>query len=233
MKGLDHIATIISRCMMREALYHRRYGSNGHDESRNKFDSLHVGYRDALRTLYVEILEFQATSACFLAKNTFARVTGDMVTWNNWDTMLGAIKEQENILESIEKQWRDMKYDDECKSLHDRHEQRMGSLNAIEAEILRVHDVIRQAQNNYEREKLLKWLSSVDPSKNYNSACKGHAVSTGDWLVKDSGDFRNWQEAPNSLLWLHGPGMILLQVCTVRKLYITNKFLQLVRENRS
>jgi hypothetical protein len=191
---------------MREALYHRRYESTNHGEPKREFAALHISYRDTLRALYVKILNFQATSVCFFSKNTFSRVTADMVKWNGWDNMLAEIKEQENILKCIEEQWRDMKYDEECKLHNHRHEQRMRGLNEIEDEVSRVRSVITQAQNNTEREKLLKWLSSVDPSKNYNSVRENYVLSTGDWLVEESSDFRNWEEAPNSLLWLHGPG---------------------------
>jgi hypothetical protein len=191
---------------MREALYHRRYESTDHGESKREFAALHISYRDTLRALYVKILNFQATSVCFLSKNTFSRVTADMVKWNDWDNMLAEIREQENILKCIEEQWRDMKYEEECKLHNDRHEQRMRGLSEIEDEVSRVRSVITQAQNNTEREKLLKWLSSVDPSKNYNSVRENYVLSTGDWLVEESSDFRNWEEVPNSLLWLHGPG---------------------------
>lgn len=210
MKGLDDIASIISRCIMREALYHQRYESVDHGESRREFVASHISYRDALRALYGKILNFQATSVCFLSKDTFSRVTADMVKWNDWDNMLAEIKEQENILKSIEEQWRDMKYEEECKLHNDRHEQRLRRLGAIEDEVSRVRNVIMQAQNDKERERLLKWLSSVDPSKNYNSARERHALSTGDWLVEASSDFKNWKKAPNSLLWLHGRGRIPL-----------------------
>ena len=208
MKGLDDIASIISQCIIREALYHQRYESTDHGESRREFVTSHISYRDALRVLYGKILNFQATSVCFLSKRTFSRVTADMVKWNDWDNMLAEIKKQENTLKSIEEQWRDMKYDEECKLHNDRHEQRMSGLSAIEDEVSRVRSVIMQAQNNNEREGLLQWLCPVDPSKNYNSARESHALSTGDWLVEKSSDFKNWEKAPNSLLWLHGKGII-------------------------
>ena len=196
---------------MREALYHRRYESTDHGESKREFTASHSSYRDALRALYVEILNFQATCLCFLSKNTFKRATADMVKWNDWDTMLDEIKEQERRLKSIEEQWRDMKYEEECKLFSDQHEQRMAGLNAIEDEVSRVRCAIEEARNDNAREKLLDWLSSsVDASENYNSARESHALSTGDWLVEKSSDFKNWETAPNSLLWLHGKGTIPL-----------------------
>jgi N-terminal domain of NWD NACHT-NTPase len=209
-KGLDYIATIISRCTMREALYRRRYEPGDHGESKREFMASHSSYRDALRALYVKILNFQVNCICFLSKNTFSRTTADMVKWNDWDKMLAEVEEQEQFLKSIEEQWRDMKYEEECRLFNDQHERRMAGLGAIEGEVSRVRSVILQVQNNNEREKLLNWLSSVDPSENYNSARASHASSTGDWLVEKSSDFKNWETAPNSLLWLHGKGTIPL-----------------------
>jgi hypothetical protein len=197
-KGLNEIASIISRCTMREGLYHWRYEISSNDESKTDFSTLHISYRDALRTLYVKILSFQATSVCFLSKSTFERVTADMVKWNAWDTLL---------LE-IEAQWRDMKYDEECKLQSVRHEQRMRGLGAIVDEVSRVRDVIKQAQNDNERKELLNWLSSVDPWTNYNSARRNHAQSTSNWLVEESTEFKKWEKEQNSFLWLHGQGIM-------------------------
>src|SRR5438045_1916667 len=129
----DEIAIILSRCVMKEALYHRRYESSDHGESKREL--------------------------------AFSRVMVDMAKWNDWVNMLDKIKKQENTFKSIEEQWRDMKYDEECKLHNDRHEQRMRGLSEIEDEVSCVLSVIMQAQSDNELEKLLKCLSSVDPSK--------------------------------------------------------------------
>jgi len=130
------------------------------------------------------------------------------VKWTDWEKMLAEIKEQEDVLTSVEEQWRDMKYDEECRLLNDRHRERMQGSRAIEEEVSRVHSIVMQAQHNKERKELLTWLSSVDPSQNYNNARAIHASSTGSWLLESS-DFKRWEETPNSLLWLHGKGIIL------------------------
>jgi flagellar biosynthesis GTPase FlhF len=201
-KGLGDIATIISQCTMRESLYHRRYELNS--DKLKGFSASHIGYRDALRALYVKILSFQATSVCFLSKNTLTRFGSDLVKRNDWDNLLVEIKNQENTLKSTEEQWRDTKYDQECELHGVRHEQRMRELNAIEEEVTRVRNAIVQTQKDNEREALLRWLSTVDPSSNYNSARREHALSTSQWLVEQSSDFQKWEVDPNSLLWLHG-----------------------------
>jgi hypothetical protein len=198
-KGLGDIATIISQCTMRESLYHRRYELNSNYESKG-FSNSHIGYRDALRALYVKILSFQAISVCFLSKNTLIRFGSDIVKRNDWDNMLAEIKNQENTLKSTEKQLQDMKYDQECELYGVRHEQRMRELNAIDEEVTRVRDAIVQTQKDNEREALLRWLSPVSPSSNYNHARREHALSTSQWLVEQSSDFQKWEVDPNSLL---------------------------------
>jgi hypothetical protein len=207
-KGLDDIATIISRCVIREDLYRRRYESAENSESKREFVTSHVSYRNALKALYYEIINFQATCFCFLSKSTFSKTMADTVKWHDWDTMLGKIKEQEINFKSIEEQWRDVKYEEECISQRDRHKDQMRGLRAVEEEVSRVGRLFKQARNDEERTKLLEWLYSVDPSKDYNDARAAYAFSTGDWLVKANSDFRNWEKAPNSLLWLHGRGII-------------------------
>lgn len=206
MKALDEIATMISQCTMREILYHERYESTDSQMSMVKFESLHNEYRDMLKKLYTEILRFQITSICFLSKHPVGIVMRELVKWNDWDSMLAEIRGQETVLKSVEQQWRDMKIDEECKLLEDRHRQRMGGLRLIENEMSRLRGIIKDVQSSGERRDLLSWLSSVDFSTNYNSARHSHALSTGDWLVGKNVDFKHWANAPNSHLWLSGKG---------------------------
>ena len=53
------------------------------------------------------------------------------------------------------------------------------------------------------REKIIRWLSTTDPSTNHHAACKKLLPTTGDWFVHGD-DFREWKQAQNSLLWLYG-----------------------------
>jgi Cdc6-like AAA superfamily ATPase len=51
-----------------------------------------------------------------------------------------------------------------------------------------------------------KWLSSPDPSTNYNKALQQRQKGTGVWLLNSS-PFQRWQTQQHSFLWLHGiPG---------------------------
>lgn len=112
------------------------------------------------------------------------------------------------MLKSVEELWRDTKYHEQWVHQNRQHEQRVQSLGAIEKEVSRLATLVKKAQDDEQREKLLKWLSKVDPSTNYNSARQRHGATTGDWFVKEDTDFKTWVEAANSLLWLHGKGKL-------------------------
>jgi hypothetical protein len=51
--------------------------------------------------------------------------------------------------------------------------------------------------------KVSKWLSTTDPSSNYEIARKKCQPKTGEWLFKRP-EFEEWKEKPNSLVWLYG-----------------------------
>lgn len=54
--------------------------------------------------------------------------------------------------------------------------------------------------------KISGWLSTTDPSSNYETARKKCQPKTGEWLFKRP-EFEEWKKKPNSLLWLYGkPG---------------------------
>jgi hypothetical protein len=48
-----------------------------------------------------------------------------------------------------------------------------------------------------------KWLSSPDPSTNYNKALQQRQKGTGVWSANSS-PFQRWQTQQHSFLWLHG-----------------------------
>jgi hypothetical protein len=137
----------------------------------------------ALRALYVQILHFQATMVCFLSKGTFLRTGEEIVKWNDWEQMLEETKAQEATLRAIKEQWRDMTYQEECELQNERHKERIDKLSAIEDEVSRLSRVIKKVQDDVEREKLLQWLSAVDPSTEYNEyiyTIRLYEHSTGD-----------------------------------------------------
>jgi hypothetical protein len=197
---------------MREQLYHRLYerheshGDKSHVREKSPVSTSHISYREALKELYVAILKFQATCFCFLSKMTGVRIAQDAVIWKDWNALFGEIEDKETKFGKIEYQWQDDQYELEYESERERHIDSLAQLGAIKEEINRVHKVIEKNRMDGQRESLLHWLSSVDPSSNYNSARKKHQSSTGDWLVLRNEEFRNWMQTENSLLWLNGKG---------------------------
>lgn len=57
-----------------------------------------------------------------------------------------------------------------------------------------------------ERQDILNWLVTTDPSSNHNRACELHEPHTGKWLTR-SPEYAKWKNALTRLIWLHGiPG---------------------------
>jgi hypothetical protein len=63
-------------------------------------------------------------------------------------------------------------------------------------------DTVAHRTDEY-RERILRWLSTTDPSSNYHAACKKRQPATGQWLIKRP-EIQEWKRTRNSLLWLHG-----------------------------
>jgi hypothetical protein len=149
-----------------------------------------------------------------LSKGTSSRIALDTVGWTKWDDLLNEIKDKETKFREIVLQWKDDRYEDECDAKRERHEENLAKLGAIEEEVGRVREAIEKNRMDGQRDSLLHWLSTVDPSTNYIKARDEHQASTGDWLIVENQEFQHWKEAPNSLLWLNGKGkdMICLRM---------------------
>jgi ankyrin repeat domain-containing protein 50 len=195
---------------MREDLYSRRYELKSSDQDRKAFLPSHIGYRDTLKELYTRILKFQAASICYYSKNAASRVIRDMVKWDNWDSLLADIQTQEMAFQGVNKLWKDAKYEEDCIASNERHQEKIKRLDSIGRDLSNLRKAIEEAQKDTQRRELLSWLSSIDPSENYNSARDRHEAETGNWLVQGNRDFEHWETSPNSLLWLHGKGMTIL-----------------------
>ncbi|KAI9772207.1 MAG: hypothetical protein M1839_002525 [Geoglossum umbratile] len=72
---------------------------------------------------------------------------------------------------------------------------------------------VRQSQQSSEQQKMLEWLSSVDPSTNHNIAVRKREPKTGVWFL-ESDDFHSWMRSCG-FLWLHGiPGCGKTVLCS-------------------
>jgi len=219
LQALEDISNIVSQCTMREALYRRRYESRNHNQSsQNDYHSSHVIYRNSLKAVYMEILNFQTECTLYLSTNGLVQFGRDFTKWDAWEEMLGSIKDLELVFQSIQEKWRDQMYQEEWEKQTLQHQESIKRLGAIEAEISRFRNLVLENHKTAERAKLLEWLATVDPSSNYNRARDSHSATTGDWLVQENNEFQAWKTSPNSLLWLHGKGMdMLLMFCRILK----------------
>ncbi|KAL8285848.1 hypothetical protein RB597_002768 [Gaeumannomyces tritici] len=202
-KGLGHISTIIVRSRIWEDLYFRRYESTAgqHELSLPS----HTEYKEVLEKLYFHILKFQAKAHCYYSQSTALRLGRDMIKWDGWDELFNGVEDQIRILTALHDDWRDKKYDEECVRLETRHQESTHSLQAIGADLTGLRNAVEQARADAERRRLLEWLCDSDHTALYNAARDLHEGGTGDWLVKDSEEFKTWKESSEgSLLWLHG-----------------------------
>ncbi|KAK4085199.1 uncharacterized protein Triagg1_189 [Trichoderma aggressivum f. europaeum] len=201
-KGLEYISSLIVQSRMREDLYVRRYEATTHGRELPQLS--HVVYKDSLEMLYRSILRFQATSYCYYAHNAAFRLGLDIVKWDDWSLLLGQIQEQERQFAAVENLWRDMKYDEESSAAERRHQETLHHWGKIGTDLSSLRSAVERAQDESSRRHVLRWLCDVDPSEMYNAARDKHKAGTGDWLTKESEEFKAWEASPASLLWLHG-----------------------------
>ncbi len=68
------------------------------------------------------------------------------------------------------------------------------------------HNTIETDRAEAEREKGLKWISTMRPEQKHHSIRMPRVKTTGEWLLERS-EFRKWLESPTSpdnVLWCHG-----------------------------
>lgn len=191
---------------MRENLYVRRWEQNSGKHDREAFLPSHQEYRDTLKELYVRVLKFQATSVCYYSKHGALRTGLDVIKWDNWDSLLEEVKNQDLVLCQTYDILNDSRAEERFEAIYEQHRQSLDVMNFISSDLSGLRLAIKETQENEKQQELLQWLSSVDPSKNYNNARSKHKPHTGDWLLKNNDDFEMWKVAPNSLLWLNGKG---------------------------
>lgn len=205
--GLEHVSSLIARSYMWESLYIRRcQPDSGSDGPTYNLGIDPVIYKGALEVLYQHILRFQITGYCYYARNTAVRLSQDLVKWNEWEVLLGKVREQEVNFAAVNATWRDSTYAEECSAADKRHEEVISQWQHIGTDVSGLLEAVRSAQKEKKRQELVQWLCTVDPSEAYNAARNKHIEGTSDWLVKQSEEYEAWENDPSSLLWLHGKG---------------------------
>ncbi|CZR54758.1 uncharacterized protein PAC_04642 [Phialocephala subalpina] len=66
-----------------------------------------------------------------------------------------------------------------------------------------IKDELKAQKIDVDREAIIHWLSTSDPSVNFHTSCKKCQPKTGTWLLNRR-DFKEWRVSQNSLLWIHG-----------------------------
>jgi hypothetical protein len=184
---------------MRQTLYRRQYKTD------NGSEELHE-YRDTLKELYIRILKFEAKCVCYYSKNAAKCLGRDVAKWDMWDSLLQDITDQEGEFMKLYGIKQDLVAQGEYEKLSSRHIESMDILKVISENIGGFKQAVASTQSEKNRTQLVVWLSTADPSINHNSAREKHEPETGDWLIKDSTDFKSWFNAPNSFLWVNGKG---------------------------
>lgn len=163
-----------------------------------------IAFKDALKTLYHEILRFQVESYCYYDTNSFLRLGQDIVKWNGWDDLIRKVKDQESIFVSINATWKDITYAEERLAADTRHAEALRRWQNIGSDVSSLLEIVRNTQEEKKRDGFLDWLCTLDPSEAYNSARDKHTTGTSDWLIRDSEEQKAWETSPSSLLWLSG-----------------------------
>jgi hypothetical protein len=87
--------------------------------------------------------------------------------------------------------------------ISDKVSQEVGALHATTNE---VHEDVHALQIQDKTKRILRWLSALDPSTNYNKAFAQRHEGTGLWFIH-SEKFKTWKEQSGSILWLYSiPG---------------------------
>jgi hypothetical protein len=150
-------------------------------ESRNSapeaLQESHRAYKATLERLYRQILKFQAKVCCYYSTHSASRHSLDAIKWN--DDRLATDNMQRTTIDS---------------------------LSAIRLDMTASRQAAENVMTQKEREELLSWLCSTDPSSIYNAIRDRHKTGTNEWLIKDSEEFRTWETNAGSVLWLHGKG---------------------------
>lgn len=191
---------------MREDLYVRQYEAKVRAGDQKMPTLPHQEYKNSLEMLYKEIFRFQATSYCYYASNGAFRLGLDVVKWDDWDELLSQIHNQERRFAAVEAVWRDIKYDEECLAVERRHQESLHQWGEISTDLSSLRGAVERAQTESNRQELLNWLCDVDPSEIYKTARDKHGAGTGEWLTRESEEFKAWKQTPSSFLWLHGKG---------------------------
>jgi hypothetical protein len=188
---------------MREDLYAHRYESWKSNTNQKTFLNIHIQYRKKLQEVYSLILKFQAGCAVYYYSGPSMRLLSDLVKWNGWDSAIGEIEAQNTaFIETYGELQRAMTQED-YDAVYANHVEANMITKSIGNNVSDLKRAIELAQKDDNRKELLKWLTSVKPSTNYNTLIVKRGITSVNWFLKDEITLR-WEKEPDSLLWLNG-----------------------------
>jgi len=184
--GLDDVTNIIARYDAIEKWYFSETMRQSKD------------FEDSILRLYCKILEFEATAACYFARNTIVLTLRNMIKLDDWERLLAAID----------------KCDKECKDFAEVLSSQMliQGMNNVTAVLEKWEKEIKDKLDEYGRMedrngKIMAWISNVSVGEQHavvrNKKLGSSYWSSGQWLLR-SKSFAKWKKDSAVQFWLQG-----------------------------
>ena len=209
--GLKMISNLIVQSSMREDIYAHRYESGKGSIDQKTFLKTRVQYRKKLLELYSLILKFQAECVCYYYSGPSSRLLSDLVKWNDWDTAIKGIEDQNTAFVEAYNLMKDAMTQEDYDALYATHVEANKITKSIGSDVSDLKKAIELAQKDKSRKELLEWLSKIKPSENYNSLIEKRGITSANWFFEDEITLR-WEKKSDSLLWLNGKGTMIIVV---------------------
>jgi hypothetical protein len=209
--GLKMISNLIVQSSMREDLYAHRYESGKGNIDQKTFLKTRVQYRKKLQELYSLILNFQAECVCYYYSGPPSRLLSDLVKWNDWDTAIKEIEDQNTAFIEAYNLMKSAMAQEDYDALYANHVEANKITQSIGNDVSDLKKAIELAQKDESRKELLKWLSEIKPSENYNRLIENRGITSANWFLEDEITLR-WEKKSDSLLWLNGKGIMIIVI---------------------
>jgi hypothetical protein len=185
--GCEAVATII-----------RRYSAiEDHYLSISASPSMPLNVQSAIIAVYAEVLRYQARVLQYLGRNTFSRMTRNMLRFDGWEELLSKVLRSDNA----------------CKELinvveSDNQAVRVkGIENALSALDIKLEAALEAAETKAAHLKEAIQLISDVPVHDSHNAIRTRLGSkywnSGQWLLNDP-MYLSWKESQDGIFWLQG-----------------------------
>ena len=203
--GLEMVSKLIVQSSIRQNLYAHRYESKKSGIDQKAFLSIRVKYRKALEDLYSLILKFQARCIIYYYSGAAKRMLVDIIKWNDWDAAIKEIEDENAAFKEVYELLKSTVSQEDFDAIYAKHEEATAIAKSTRDNVSDFKDQYALAQRGLVEKELLDWLSSVNPSTDYNSHVEKRGISSANWFLEDK-DTLEWERKASSLLWLTGKG---------------------------